>query len=120
LVRLGRKGNRGQHRTAYNRIPRKLPTREEHMMSEELRQKIIDIICEQWPTPDGYLLGSYIYERLRRQGLNVTDHVLNDELAGLASCGRITLTLVPHGDTPGQVRAGGGATIHDVEDDLCP
>ena len=90
------------------------------MMSEELRQKIIDIICEQWPTPDGYLLGSYIYERLRRQGLNVTDHVLNDELAGLASRGRITLTLVPHGDTPGQARAGGGATIQDVEDDLCP
>ena len=109
----------GQHRTAYNPIPRELPTREEHM-SEELRQKIIDIICEEWPTPDGYLLGSYIYERLRRQGINVTDHVLNDELAGLASGGRITLTLVPHGDTPGQARAGGGATIQDVEDDLCP
>ena len=60
-------------------------------MSEELRQKIIDIICEQWPTPDGYLLGSYIYERLRRQGVNVTDHVLNDELAGLASRGRMLL-----------------------------
>jgi hypothetical protein len=119
LARLGRRGNRGQRRTAYNRIPRELPTREEHM-SEDLRQKIIDIICEEWPTPDGYLLGSYIYERLRRQGVNVTDHVLNDELAGLASRGRITLTLVPHGDTPGQARAGGGATIHDVEDDLCP
>ena len=49
--------------------------REEHM-SEDLRQKIIEIICEEWPTPDGYLLGSYIYERLRRQGVNVTDHVL--------------------------------------------
>jgi hypothetical protein len=98
---------------------RELPTREEHM-SEDLRQKIIDIICEQWPTPDGYLLGSYIYERLSSQGVNVTDHVLNDELAGLASRGRITLTLVPHGDTPGQARAGGGATIHDVEEDLCP
>jgi len=119
LARLGREGDRGQGTTAYNRIPRELPTREEHM-SEDLRQKIIDIICEEWPTPDGYLLGSYIYERLRRQGVNVTDHVLNDELAGLASRGRITLTLVPHGDTPGQVRAGGGAAIHDVEDDLCP
>ncbi len=52
-------------------------------MSEGLRQKIIDIICEEWPTPDGYLLGSYIYERLRRQGINVTDHALNDELAEL-------------------------------------
>ena len=64
-------------------------------------------------------MGSYIYERLRRQGINVTDHALNDELAELASRGRITLTLVPHGDTPSRVRAGGGATIHEVEDDLC-
>jgi hypothetical protein len=85
----------------------------------ELRKEIISIICEEWPTPDGYLLGSDIYERLRRQGVNVTNHALNNELAELASRGRITLTLVPHGDTPGQTRAGGGATIHDVVDDLC-
>ncbi len=52
-------------------------------MSEDLRQRIIDIICEEWPTPDGYLLGSDIYERLRSQGINVTDHALNDELAEL-------------------------------------
>ena len=45
-------------------------------MSEDLRQKVIDIICKEWPTPDGYLLGSEIYERLRRQGINVTDHAL--------------------------------------------
>ena len=25
---------------------------EEHMSGEDLRQKIIDIICEEWPTPD--------------------------------------------------------------------
>ena len=86
-------------------------------MSEDVRQKIIDVICEEWPTPDGYLLGSDIYERLRRQGVHVTDHDLHKELAGR---GRITLTLVPHGDTPGQARAGSGATIHDVEGDLCP
>jgi hypothetical protein len=29
-----------------------------------LREKIISIICEEWPTPDGYLLGFDIYERL--------------------------------------------------------
>jgi hypothetical protein len=33
----------------------------EERMSEDLRQKIIDIICEDWPTPDGYLLGADIY-----------------------------------------------------------
>ncbi len=66
-------------------------------------------------------LGSDIYEHLRSQGINLTDHALNDESwqsSGVARAG-ITLTLVPHGDTPGRVRAGGGASIHDVEDNLC-
>jgi hypothetical protein len=33
-------------------------------MCEDLRQKILDIICKEWPTPDGYLLGFDIYEQL--------------------------------------------------------
>jgi hypothetical protein len=94
-------------------------------MSEDLRQKIIDIICkEEWPTPEMDIpaLGSDIYERLRRQGINLTDHALNDELA--------ELWRRAGGDNPyaGGARrhtrlwaraGGGGATIHDVEDDLC-
>ncbi len=87
-------------------------------MSEDLRQKIIDIICKEWPTPDGYLLGADIYERLRIQGVEVTDHTLNTVLSELAASGRITLTLVG-GGAPAHARTGGGATIHDVEDDLC-
>ncbi|MDQ5810964.1 MAG: hypothetical protein M3358_09480 [Actinomycetota bacterium] len=68
----------------------------------------------------GFIVPSINRIGIRRQGVAVTDHALNNELAELASRGRITLTLVPHGDTPDQARAGGGATIHDVEDDLCP
>jgi hypothetical protein len=30
---------------------------EEESVNDDLRQKILDIICEEWPTPDGYLRG---------------------------------------------------------------
>jgi hypothetical protein len=87
--------------------------REEHMMREDLRQKIIDIICEEWPTPDGYLSGADIYERLRSQGLpEVSHHAVNTMLSGLATSGRITLSIAA-----GEVPA--GAVIHDVGADLC-
>ncbi len=42
-------------------------------MREDLPQKIIDIICREWPSPDGYLVGFDIYERLRSQGVEVTN-----------------------------------------------
>ncbi len=84
-------------------------------MNDDLRQKIIDIICEEWPTPDGYLLGFDIYERLRSQGgIEVTHHAVNTVLSGLATSGHITLTMAA-GDGPPP----GGAVIHDIEDDLC-
>jgi hypothetical protein len=81
-------------------------------MSKDLRQKIIDIICEEWPTPDGYLLGADIYERLISQGVEVTHHVVNAALSGLATSGRIALSMAA-GEVPP------GAVIYDVEDDLC-
>jgi hypothetical protein len=54
-------------------------------MSEDLRQKVIDIICEEWPTPDGYLLGFDIYERLRSQGVEVTHYAVDTVQSGLAA-----------------------------------
>ena len=54
---------------------------------QEIRQKILDIICKEWPTPDGYLLGFDIYERLRSQGVEVTHDSVNTVLSGLASSG---------------------------------
>ena len=83
-------------------------------MNDDLRQKIIDIICEEWPTPDGYLLGFDIYERLRSQGVEVTHDAVNTMLSGLATSGRITLTMAT-GDGPPP----DGVVIHDIEDDLC-
>ena len=84
-------------------------------MSEDLRQKIIDIICEEWPTPDGYLLGFDIYERLRSYGVvEVTHDAVDTVLSGLAASGRITLSLA-EGDGPPP----GGAVIHNVAADLC-
>ena len=83
-------------------------------MNEDVRQKAIDIICEEWPTPDGYLLGFGIYERLRSQGVEVTHEEVEDVLSGLAAGGRITLSLA-EGDGPPP----GGAVIDEVEEDLC-
>ena len=83
-------------------------------MNDDLRQKILDIICNEWPSPDGYLRGFDIYERLRSQGVEVTHDAVNTVLSGLATSGRITLTFAA-GDGPPP----SGAVIHDIEDDLC-
>ena len=68
-------------------------------MSEDLRQQIIDTICKEWPTPDGYLLGFDIYEQLSSQGVEVTHHAVNALLSGLATSGRITLSIAA-GEVP--------------------
>ena len=84
-------------------------------MNDDLRQKIIDIICKEWPTPDGYLLGFDIYERLRSQGgVEVTHDAVNTVLSGLETSGRITLTRAAGEGSPP-----GGAVVYDIEDDLC-
>ncbi len=83
-------------------------------MSEDLPQKIIDIICKEWPSADGYLVGFDIYERLRSQGVDVTQHTVESVLSGLARSGHITLSM-----TAGEGAPPGGAVIYDVEDDLC-
>jgi hypothetical protein len=84
-------------------------------MSEEdlLRKKIIDIICKEWPNPDGYLLGFDIYERLRSQSVEVTHDAVESVLSGLAASGRITLTMEAGEGRPP------GAVIYEVEADLC-
>ncbi len=78
-----------------------------------MRQKIIDSICQEWPTPDGYLLGFDIYERLRSQSVEVTHDAVEDVLSGLAASGRITLTMEAGEGYPP------GAVIYEVEADLC-
>ena len=87
---------------------------EEHLSGEDLRQQVIDIICEEWPTSDGYLLGFDIYERLRSQGVDTTHYAVDTMLSGLAASGRITLSIA-EGDGPPP----GGEVIDDVAEDLC-
>jgi hypothetical protein len=87
---------------------------EEHMSGEDLRQKVVEIICEEWPTPDGYLLGFDIYERLTNKGVDATPYAVDTVLSGLARSGRITLSLAEGDGVPP-----GGEVIDDVEDDLC-
>ncbi len=85
------------------------------MSGEDLRRKIIDIICEEWPTPDGYLLGFDIYERLRGEGFEeVTHYAVDTVLEGLAASERVTLSLEEGDGVPP-----GGAVIDEVADDLC-
>jgi hypothetical protein len=81
---------------------------------EDLRQRIITIICEEWPTPDSYLLAFDIYERLRNDGVEVSHYAVDTVLSGLAASDRITLSLAE-----GEGVSPGGAVIYDVEDDLC-
>jgi hypothetical protein len=90
-------------------------------MSEDLLQKIIDIVCKEWPTLEMDTCSGLRNLRAPQKAGHQRQRPRPERRAAraLASRGRITLTLVPHGDTPGWARAGGGATIHDVEDDLC-
>jgi hypothetical protein len=81
---------------------------------EVLRQKIIAIICEEWPTPDGYLLGFDIYERLRSEGVEVAHYAVETVLEGLAASERITLSIAEGEGVPP-----GGAVIDEVAEDLC-
>ena len=83
-------------------------------MSEDLRQKIIEIICKEWPTPDGYLLGFDIYEQLRSHGVEVTHEAVDTMLSGLATSGHITLSMADGDGPPPR-----GAVIDGVEANLC-
>ena len=86
------------------------------MSREDLRQQIIAIICEEeWPTPDGYLLGFDIYERLHSEGFEgVSHYAVETVLSGLAASDWITLALAEGEGVPP-----GGVVIDDVRDGLC-
>ena len=83
-------------------------------MNDDLRQKILDIICKEWPTPDGYLLGFDIYERLRSQRRRGYPRGRKHRAIG-AGDKRPDHPFVFGGRWPPP----DGAVIHDIEDDLC-
>ncbi len=84
-----------------------------------LREQVISIICEEWANPDNevrsgtiYVPSTTIYERLRSNGVEVSQHEVHLELQHLASHGDITLVF-----EPGQEA---GPTIAGVSSELCP
>ena len=88
--------------------------------SDELREKIITIICEwselreQGAVTGDYLESAAIYERLMDEGAGVPDRALSAVLVELASQERrieITPDIEARGDA---VREHGAITIHDA------
>ncbi len=88
-------------------------------VSGELRAKIIDIICEGWPTPVNYLESAAIYERLITEGIEVPDRDMSKVLLQLAEDGRIKLAVEVAPTDESAVRNHGSMTIQDVSPELC-
>jgi hypothetical protein len=65
----------------------------EYVSGAELREKIIAVICEQWPEPGRYLESATIYERLISEGVEVPDHAISEVLLELAKDDRIKLAV---------------------------
>jgi hypothetical protein len=73
-----------------------------------LRERVIAVICEEWPKRrDNELESATIYERLISEGVAVSENALRDVLLQLAGSGDIQLGLVP------------SMPIRDVSSELC-
>ncbi len=84
-----------------------------------LREQVISIICEEWANPDNeirsgtiYVPSTTVYERLRSNGVEVSQDEVGLELQHLASHGDITLVFEPSKEA--------GPTIAGVSSELCP
>jgi hypothetical protein len=88
-------------------------------VSGELRAKIIDIICEEWPTPNNHLESAAIYERLMGEGIEVPDRDMSKVLLTLAEDGRITLAVEVAPTDESGVRKHGAMSIQGVSPELC-
>ena len=88
-------------------------------VSGELRAKIIDIICEEWPTPNNHLESAVIYERLIWEGIEVPDRDMSKVLLTLAEDGRITLAVEVAPADESEVRKHGSMSIQEVSPELC-
>ena len=79
-----------------------------------LRERVITIICKEWPNLDNEVTGAAIYERLINDGTEVSEEALADVLDHLAGQGLITMVI---GSTP---PPSVGRTILGVSSELCP
>ena len=67
-------------------------------MSEEygspgLREKIIDIICEEWPNQDNKIAAATIFGRLQSEGVEASVLAVHNALYQLGQRGEIVLNL---------------------------
>ncbi len=79
-----------------------------------LRERVIAIVCKEWPNEDNELQIATIYEQLVSEGVGVSNDALSDVLVRLADHGDIQLVVAP-GLPPSQ----GGLTICGVSPELC-
>jgi hypothetical protein len=76
-----------------------------------LRERVIAIICAEWPNPDNEMDSATIYERLRN-GDDASEAAVRQVLFQLSDHGDITLVLEPS--------RGSGPVVADVNPELCP
>jgi hypothetical protein len=81
---------------------------------EGLREKVISIICEEWPHPGMELDSAAIYRRLISEGVGVPEDALRDVLVLLVDHGDIKLVR-----TPTRPLREGGMSIRSVRPRLC-
>ena len=67
-------------------------------MSEEygspgLREKIIDIICEEWPNPDNQIHAATIFGRLQSEGVEASVLAVHNVLFQMSQHREIALNL---------------------------
>jgi Fe2+ or Zn2+ uptake regulation protein len=85
---------------------------EEYIGEPGLREKIIAIICEEWPDPDKEIGADTIFERLQSEGGEASEQVVRDVLLQLADHGDIDLVIATEPPTTYM-------TIHGVRQELC-
>jgi hypothetical protein len=71
--------------------------------SPGLREKLVDIICEEWRNRDNGIEVATIFERLQSEGVEASKRAVRDELVQMANDGDIQLATPPNnlltGDT---------------------
>ena len=83
---------------------------DEYIGEPGLREKIIAIICEEWPPPDNELYAADILERLQSEGVEASEQAVLDVLLELVDHGHMFL---------GEGPTGAGPTILEVNQELC-
>ena len=66
---------------------------EEYSGSPGLREKIVAIICEEWPNPDNQIAAATIFERLQSEGVGASVLDVHNALFQLVQQGVIGLNL---------------------------